>query len=119
MPWLWLVAGTVVAAELLVRLPWLDRVRALATLLRKIHRVLRSQAISDHWKERVMLAYAGELLRLSSMVCALMLTALAPVLLLAALHVPVMSLVLDPAGMAVSVAAACTYVTLRRRLKHG
>lgn len=119
MQWLWLVAGTVAAAELLVRLPWLDRVRALAALLRKIHRVLRSQAISDHWKERVMLAYAGRLLLLSCMVCAFVLMTLAPVFLLAVLHAPVMGLMLDPTGMAVSFVIACTYVLLRRRSKHG
>lgn len=50
---------TLVAVELFLRLPLAPLVRELATLLQKVTRVIRSSAISDHWKEKVLLRYAG------------------------------------------------------------
>lgn len=50
---------TIIAVELFLRLPLAQLVRELATVLQKVTRVISSSAISDHWKEKVLLRYAG------------------------------------------------------------
>ena len=44
--------------------------------------MLRSKAVSDHWKEKVLLKYALQLLTLTAALALLVLAAFAPVLLL-------------------------------------
>lgn len=55
----------VVAAELLLRLPWQRQLGDLALHARKAARVLLSHRISDTWKERVLLYYARRMLAAS------------------------------------------------------
>jgi len=50
---------TIVAVELFLRLPLARQARELATVLQKVTRVITSRAISDHWKEKVLLRYAA------------------------------------------------------------
>jgi hypothetical protein len=50
---------TIVAVELFMRMPLARLARELATVLHKVTRVITSRAISDHWKEKVLLRYAG------------------------------------------------------------
>ena len=52
---------TIVAVELFLRLPLARLVRELAAVLQKVTRVITSSAISDHWKEKVLLHYAGSI----------------------------------------------------------
>jgi hypothetical protein len=52
---------TIVAVELFLRLPLARLVRELAAVLQKVTRVITSSAISDHWKEKVLLRYAGSI----------------------------------------------------------
>jgi hypothetical protein len=52
---------TIVAVELFLRLPLAHLARELALILHKVTRVITSRAISDHWKEKVLLRYAGSI----------------------------------------------------------
>ncbi|MEJ8573162.1 hypothetical protein [Microbaculum marinum] len=57
-----LVVVCAIAVECIVRLPFIALVRAVVDASGKALRVVRSRRISDHWKEKVMLAYSGETL---------------------------------------------------------
>lgn len=54
--------SALLAVELFLRLPFLARVEALGVAAMKALGVVRSQRISDHWKERVLPRYAGRIL---------------------------------------------------------
>ncbi len=70
--------GSILSCDLLFRLPLFKNLKNLDYLLRRILKILRSSRVSDHWKERVMLVYAFQLLRLSLALPVLLLTALSP-----------------------------------------
>jgi hypothetical protein len=123
MAWMLLVAGTLAAAELFLRLPLARTARGLLRVAGKVRRTLRSPQISDHWKEKVLLFYARQMFWASLGVFSLMLTALLPLALLAALGtgigVDLAGRLMEPLGLLVSLAVACGYLLLRRRLQHG
>jgi hypothetical protein len=83
---------------------------------------MKSDTISDHWKERAMLAYSGQMLSASLMLLAMLLLAVAPFAILAAvgtwIDMPMLALLVSGTGVLVSIAIACAYLPLRRRLKH-
>lgn len=56
--WLLVVVAAVLASETLLRLPILAKIKAVSDASQKAMRVLKSARISDHWKERVLPAYA-------------------------------------------------------------
>ncbi|GEM_PF-6478108 len=60
--------GTVISSELLLRTPLLSVVKSDIKLIKKIVFVLLSSNISDHWKERVVKAYAIKLLKFSLLI---------------------------------------------------
>lgn len=56
--YLLLLAAAGVASELLLRLPLMEQAKQLLTVTRKSASTLRSNRISDHWKETVLPAYS-------------------------------------------------------------
>ena len=56
--WLLVVVAAVLASEALLRLPIVAKIKAVSEASQKAMRVLKSRRISDHWKERVLPAYA-------------------------------------------------------------
>ena len=122
MQWALLAIATIAAVELVLRFDIAGTVRRLLTVLRKVLRMMKSDAISDHWKERAMLAYSGQMLSASLTLLAILLLALSPFAILAAvgtwMDMPLLALLMSGAGVLVSVAIACAYLPLRRRLKH-
>ena len=60
-----IVLSGVAAVELFFRLPFLAQIEAINGGAMKALDVVRSRRISDHWKERVLPAYAGRILRAS------------------------------------------------------
>lgn len=85
MNWLIAVVGVIVFVELLLRLPVAAEARRLAHVGTRAQKTLRSARISDHWKEKVLLRYARELLRASLSLSGLILAAALPLLAGAAL----------------------------------
>lgn len=79
------VIGVVIFVELLLYLPVGTQARRLARVGSRAQQVLRSSRISDHWKEKVLLRYAQDLLRASLYLTALILSAALPLLAMAAL----------------------------------
>ncbi len=58
MRWIGLALAAVLTAELLIRLPLLRAIGTIGTSARKAQWIVASGAISDHWKERILPAYA-------------------------------------------------------------
>jgi hypothetical protein len=120
--WALLAIATIAAVELVVRLGIGSTIRRLLAVVRKVLRIMKSDTISDHWKERAMLAYAGQMFSASLMLLAMLLLAVAPFAILAALGawigMPFFALLLSGTGVLVCIAIACAYLPLRRRLNH-
>lgn len=85
MSWLLTAALCVVMVELLLRLPIIAAGQRAAFLGQRAVRVLRLPGVSEHWKEKALLAYAGRLmantLRLTGLLLVVIGVALALVLL--------------------------------------
>lgn len=86
-----------IAVEYLYRVPLANTLSALANVGERAFRTLRSKHISDHWKERVLLRYARDMLTHTGCLAALMagcaLLVILPALLLDAMLAPTPSVV--------------------------
>lgn len=117
MLWSLLILAAVLAGEVLWRLPLLAQLRAVVAAARKSAHVLASSKVSDHWKERVLPAYAWRIGRGSVRFFALLCLGLMPVVLiglafpggLAAWGAALMR----PAAIAVLCAVSLIYLWLR------
>lgn len=85
MTWLLLAIGTISTVEAFLRLPIMQRGHDLKILLLKIFRVVTSQKISDHWKEKVLLTYAWRLFSISLLLLMFLLISVAPFVVLASI----------------------------------
>ncbi|MAT49906.1 MAG: hypothetical protein CMK32_01810 [Porticoccaceae bacterium] len=117
MIWVTLTLGTVVWIELFVRLPLIGRVRAIAKLGAKATAVFSSRRISDHWKERVLLAYATRMARLSIVILFLLVASSLPTAALftlaGATGLPVWETLISSAGLLVACGVGVVYTVLR------
>jgi hypothetical protein len=116
--WLWLAIATIGAAELLLRLRMGDKIRRLRLVARKTQSTLKSNSISDHWKERALLAYAGRIFSLSIQSFALLLAALSPFGAFIALGywlgADAWTFLLDYRSIAATILIASVYLMVRR-----
>jgi hypothetical protein len=58
MLWALIALAAVAASEAMLRLPLIAQARAVISVSRRSMHVLSARSISDHWKERVLPAYA-------------------------------------------------------------
>jgi hypothetical protein len=61
MTWVLTTAISILLVELLVRLPFRSLFSTVGTITRKALHTLGAKSVSDHWKEKALLAYAGTL----------------------------------------------------------
>lgn len=73
-----IATGTVISSELLLHIPLFSVIKSDIKLIKKIVFVLSSSNISDHWKERVVQAYALKLLKFSLLIPLLLFLILTP-----------------------------------------
>lgn len=92
MNYLLIVLASVIAVELFIRLPVIDQVHQLFGTTQKAGHIIIAKAVSDHWKERVMLRYAREIMLSSVKLVVFM----AGVLFLAVLPALLVQQFLDP-----------------------
>ena len=122
MQWGFLAIATVAVIELLARLNVAAIARRLLDVVRNVARILKSDRISDHWKERVLPIYAGQILVVSLTLLGMLLLAMTPVIVFAVvgdwMGVAFFALLLDSRSIWVSIAIASAYLWLRRRLQH-
>ena len=115
-----LIGSTFIVAELFMRLPIITTVRRSSQIAAKSATLIRADKISDHWKERVLPAYAGALFMQTLKLTGMTLLAFAPVVVALAisplLDAALMSLLMSFPGVALSIAAAAIYAFVRMRL---
>jgi len=120
MIWLLVILAAILASEALWRLPLMARVRDVTAASRKAGRVLASKRISDHWKERVLPAYAWRIGRGSVgffvLLCLGLLPAALPGLLLPGGLTAWAAVLMRPAVIALLCAASLGYLWMRLRL---
>ena len=120
MEWAVLALGTVLVVESFLRLPLMASVKNLQVLLGKILGTLKSSTISDHWKEKVLPAYAGKLFIISIKLFALVLIAILPMLFIGFLGdrmgLSILHLLSSWVGILISTVIAFIYIFLRKRV---
>ncbi|MGF1500871.1 MAG: hypothetical protein ACFBSD_03565 [Paracoccaceae bacterium] len=107
------------AVEIAVRLPFAETLRRSLDTMAKTRRVLRGATISDHWKEKAMLAYSARMLGTSGRLAGMILAVILPAALfvwLADLAWPgVAAFVMGWIGLLATVVGAMAYLAVRRR----
>lgn len=123
MSYLLVALASVIAVELFTRLPLLVQVHRLLRTTGKAGKTIASRAVSDHWKERVMLRYAVEILLCSLKLIVFMSVTLAlavfPALLTQLLYDPALQIteLFSSTGTVLfSLAVAVAYYVARSRL---
>jgi len=123
MHWLRLILAAVLASELLLRLPLPETIRRANGAARKSARLLQSRRISDHWKEKMLPAYAMTIAANSLLFFALLCVVVLPVVLIGFSDPGGMggwlAALVQPVNIAVLCAVSILYVILRSRLRRG
>ena len=123
MNWLLTIVFCAVLVELVLRLPFLDPLRALRWSSNRAMRVVTAKAVSDHWKERAMGAYARKTFVASVKIAGLLAVVLGAatllVLALDRLSEGFQAFVLSWAGLGSSVVVSSLYVVARRAVIRG
>ena len=115
--------ATIVAVELFLRLSVVHIVTGLPVILKKVAKVASSRKISDHWKEKALLRYAGMIAMISLKLAAIISLVCATIILLSLLIKLVFTLqssILDVlstwTGFTLAAAVAVAYVKVRSHL---
>jgi len=108
-----------VAVELALRLPLLTPAGRIAATSQKALRMMANGAVSDHWKERAMLAYAGRTFAAVGLFV-LALAALLGALAVIALSIDVIApgfsaFLVSLPGLGLTLVAATVWMLVRRR----
>lgn len=118
MNWIFAALLCVLLVELALRLPFKPVIVGLTQSSRKALRVVRSNAISDHWKEKVMGAYAQQTFlntaKLTGLLVALFGTATLIVLALNLLGSGFANFIIGPIGLIATLVLASGYFMIRR-----
>lgn len=120
MTWITTAVLCVILVELLVRMPLPAIISEILLVSRKALHTLGARSISDHWKEKALLAYAGSLF-ISTMKLAGLLIAVAAAAILLIFTFDhsgfaMSDFLLSGAGMLFSLAAATVYIAIRKFL---
>lgn len=120
MKWLILTVCCIAFIELFLCLRTQKCIESIAALSLKISRVLRSSAISDHWKEKVMLTYAGRMFSYSMRLLAILVIAFSPFVVASLLAdyygLQLAGLLASWQGILVCTAIAVVYSLVRKRI---
>jgi hypothetical protein len=118
-----LVAGSVMASEVLLRLPLMDQVSVIVRTARSSSAILRSKRISDHWKETVLPAYSLRMAGRSFLFFLLLCLVALPVALVGVVAPGGMGhwfeLLMRPFALAILCISSILYILVRTRLARG
>jgi hypothetical protein len=118
-----LVAGAVVASEILVRLPLMRQVSVVAETAQRSSATVRSKRISDHWKQAVLPAYSLRIAARSLYFFLLLCLVLLPLALIGLLAPGGMTnwldLLMRPFAIGVLCICSILYILVRTRLARG
>ncbi len=123
MNWLLTMVLCAVLVELVLRLPFLNPLKALHWSSNRAVRLVTAKAVSDHWKEKAMGAYARKTFVASAKIAGLLAIVLGAatlsVLALDRLSDGFQAFILSWTGLGGSVAAASLYVVARKAVIRG
>lgn len=118
-----IAVATVAACEIALRLPLLAALKRLTGTAARALAVVRSPRISDIWKERILPAYAGRILRASLTLLGCLIAIVAPVVILAGLASGSLAAgsaaLMRPGPLAVMLVVGAGYLRLRPRRQRG
>ena len=118
-----LVAGAIVASEILLRLPLMRQVSIIVGTAQRSAATVRSKRISDHWKEVVLPAYSLRIAGRSLLFFLLLCFVALPVALIGVMTPGGMGywleLLMRPLAIAVLCICSVLYIFVRSRLSHG
>ncbi len=120
--WLLLCTATLIAVEIFLRTSFRKNVHELLDFTKRSTHTISSAKISDHWKEKVLLHYSGKIFinSLRLFLC-LSLTVL-PIIIIDYLgklfETGIITLMMTPAGIAISIVLASLYVIIRVKVLH-
>ncbi len=122
MRWLGALLILFVVIELWLRIPVIPRLKTLADTVLKSQRVITSKRISDHWKEKILLAYAQTLFLQTLWIFALFIVVFSPLavggFVMSSVGIDVFSLFLTGPGIVISIAVVFSYVWARKHILH-
>ena len=106
----------IVSIEVLIRLNFLSFLGSILNITRKVTHVISQDNISDHWKERVIPAYALRIMKYSLQILFILLLILSFFFIADYFFNDFLSLALSLIGVAESIVFAFGYVFLRKAL---
>lgn len=115
--------ASIVVVEIFLRLSVVHIITRLPVILKKAIRVVSSRRISDHWKEKVLLRYAGMIAIISFELAAIISIVFATIMLLSLLfdhvfkpHISMLDVIVTWPGFTVAAAVSFAYVIVRHHL---
>ena len=122
MEWVFLCFGTILAVEVLLHTSFKRNITAILYFTRRSSATITSARISDHWKEKVLLHYAFKIFVNSmQLIVCLLLTAASIVaahFLGNLIGMDLLSHLMKPFGIIISLVFASLYVFLRVKVLH-
>lgn len=118
-----LIIASCASGELLFRLPWMKVFDVMKQSVHDSKKIIFSQQISDHWKEKMLPVYAMRLLRSSLLLPLLLLTIFSP-LVLATYGVigsldGVVGYLVELSSLAIVTVVCIGYFMIRKKLADG
>ena len=119
MNWILTTILAVVLVEFVVRLPLIKIISDIQAVSLKAVNLIRSQFISDHWKEKALLVYSGALLKstlkLAGLLIAIVVLAIAVIIMFNLAGLNIISFITSMTGIGFSIIVAIVYVFLRNK----
>lgn len=113
-----LIAG-IGFVEILLRSPLTRETLQLGSVAKRVVQVLGSRQISDHWKERVLLAYSGRIFKSTVLIAISLIAAFVPLMLLIVLGratgTPLLDFTLSITGIVYLTVVSTAYAVFRSR----
>lgn len=118
MNWVLTTVLCVILIEFVVRIPLQAIVSEINTVVRKALHTLGAQSVSDHWKEKVMLAYASSLftstMKLAGFLVAVGAVAFLLIFVFDYLGATMSDFIVSWVGIIFSIVVATAYFTIRK-----
>ena len=111
--YLYLVIACILSIELFLRLKFMSYVNSIVKNTNKVFRVIISSNISDHWKEKMVPAYAFILLKNSLLILGILFLIILVFSVFIVLSSKFLVLLLSVTGIAMSIVISFTYLKLR------
>ena len=120
MQYLFAALSSIAFVEILARMPLIAKLQDFGQIMSRVKAVIRSDRISDHWKEKILPCYAFRMLRGTFVVGGYMTAALLPFAAFVALSgvfgIPFLAFSLSPMGIVFITLVALVFAKARSAL---